>query len=314
MNHHNRVLIVDDMHESIIPLLKDSGYDPVYMPVIDRQGILEIVHNFSGLIIRSKTSVDKELIDKAKNLKFVARAGSGMDKLDVGYLKEKEILAINAPEGNRDSLGEQALGMLLSILHRIQYSYGEVKKGIWDRERNRGIELYGKVVGIYGVGNMGKSFAKKLIGLGCKVIGYDKYRVGFSDAFIKEVSLEEFKEKAEIMSIHIPLNDETKYLFNKGFLQEFSNLRVLINTSRGEVLETKALVELLESNELYGAALDVLENEKPSTYSEEDRALVERLTQQQNVIITPHVGGWTYESYARINEILAEKPSKAFAN
>ncbi len=314
MKENKRVLIVDDMHESILPLLKNEGFEPVYLPVIQRDEILEIIHEFDGLIIRSKTRVDKELVDKAENLTFVARAGAGLDKLDEDYLKEKNIIIVNAPEGNRDALSEHALGMLLSVLHRLHYAHQQVQKGIWDREGNRGIELKGKVVGIYGVGFMGKRFARKLVSMGCEVIGYDKYAVNFGNETIKSVSLEELFERTEILSIHIPLNDETRYLFDRDYLMKFKKLRVLLNTARGKILRTNDLVDLLEEGKLFGAALDVLENEKPETYTMEEKALIKKLSSYPSVIMTPHVGGWTFESYQRINEVLVEKLKKAFNN
>ena len=314
MNKNNRVLIVDDMHESILPLLKNDGYDPVYLPVITRKEILEIVDQFMGLIIRSKTNVDQELIDSASNLRFVARAGAGIDKLDEAYLDAKGIKIINAPEGNRDALAEHTLGILLSVLHRLIVSFDQVKEGIWDREGNRGIELKSKVVGIYGVGYMGKAFASKLSGMQCEVIGYDKYNDDFEDETIKSVSLSELMERTEILSIHIPLTGETNQLFDAAYLERFENLKILVNTSRGGVLKTEALVAMLEGGRLYGAALDVLENEKPTTYSDQERALNEKLVTHPNTIVTPHVGGWTYESYRRINEVIVGKLRSAFPN
>lgn len=302
-----RILIADDMHECILRLLKEQGYEPVYLPVIDRAGILEIIGDFEGLIIRSKTAVDQELIEAGKNLKFVARAGAGMDKVDENYLIEKGIKAINAPEGNRDSLGEHTLGMLLSLLHKIPSAYQEIKNHTWNREGNRGIELKGKVVGIYGVGNMGMSFAKKLRGFECEIIGFDKYKGEFDGGFIKNVELDELMERTEILSLHIPLNIETRQLFNETYLRRFKNLKVLLNTARGEVLDTSGLLKLLEDGTLYGAGLDVLENEKLESYSAQEKAQLDKLTSQSNVLITPHVGGWTYESYQRISEVIAQK-------
>lgn len=314
MNESRRVLIVDEMHESILPLLRDRGYDPVYLPVISRKEILEIIDGFFGLIIRSKTKVDQELVDKAVKLKFVARAGAGIDKLDVTYLASKKIEIINAPEGNRDALAEHALGILLSVLHRLNYSYNEVRNGVWDREGNRGIELKGKVVGIYGVGNMGHSFAQKLSGLGCEVIGFDKYNLDIESDYVHQVALEELMDRTEILSLHIPLTNETKHLFDKVYLSRFKRLKILINTARGEILKTNDLVELLDEGNIYGAGLDVLENEKPDTYSKKDKEFMNKLMSYPNTIITPHVGGWTYESYQRINEVLVKKISDAFPN
>ncbi|MEP0987344.1 NAD(P)-dependent oxidoreductase [Ekhidna sp.] len=307
MTAKKRILIADDMHECILPLLKEAGYDPVYLPVIDRLGILEIIEGFYGLVIRSKTSVNKELIDAGKNLVFVARAGAGMDKVDEDYLVSKGIAAINAPEGNRDALGEHVLGLLLSLLHKIPSAYEEIKKGIWDRENNRGIELKDKVVGIYGMGNMGMCFAKKLQGFDCKVIGYDKYKDVLDETFITRVDLEELFEKTEILSIHIPLNTETNQLFKESYLRKFKNLSVLINTARGEVLDIAGLINLLQGGSLYAAGLDVLANEKLESYSKEEVALLNTLTSLPNVLITPHVAGWTFESYQKISEVVASK-------
>lgn len=307
-----RVLIIDDMHESMVPLLQEQGFDPVYLPMIDREGILEIIPEFGGLVVRSKTNIDKEIVDAGSDLQFVARAGAGMDKVDQAYLESKGIVLINAPEGNRDALGEHTLGALLSLLHRIPHSFDEIKNGIWDREGNRGIELKGKVVGVYGVGYMGSSFAKKLSGLSCEVIGYDKFKSGYSSEFIKEASLEEFISRTEILSIHIPLNEDTRSLFDEEYFQSFPNLKVVINTARGEVLKTGDLVHLIEEGKLYGAVLDVLENEKLDTYNSLENDLMKRLVELPNVIITPHVGGWTYESYARINQVIVDKLKASF--
>lgn len=305
-----RVLIADDMHECIIPLLKDDGYDPVYSPDIDRSGILQVIDGFEGLIIRSKTTVDKEIIDKAVHLKFVARAGAGIDKVDQQYLESKSVKMINAPEGNRDSLGEHAIGLLLSLLHKIPSGHQEIKNGTWNREGNRGIELKSKTVGVYGVGFMGSAFADKLSGFGCNVIGYDKYKTVFENKNITHVRLEEFFEQTEILSIHIPLHKETKGLFDEEYLRRFKRLKVVINTARGEVLDTKSLIKLLDEGSIYAAGLDVLENEKLESYSKEESEQLERLTAYSNVVLTPHVGGWTYESYKRISEVIAQKISE----
>lgn len=306
-----RVLIVDDMHDSIIPLLSEAGYEAVYSPKIDRREILEVIHDFFGLIIRSKTEVNQELIDKAKKLKFVARAGAGTDKVEKKYLLDRGIELINAPEGNRDSLGEHALGMILSLLHRIPHAYDEIKDGKWDREGNRGIELKGKVVGIYGVGHMGSAVAQKLSGFECEVIGYD-IKNEVSSQSLTLVGIEDFMERVEILSIHVPLTKDTVQLFDKAYLKRFKKLKVVINTARGEVLNTKDLLELLEQQVLYGACLDVLQNEKLPSYSEDEKQLLQGLTALPNVIITPHVGGWTYESYERINQVIIDKLNASF--
>ena len=307
MTAKKRVLIADDMHECILPLLTEEGYEVIYSPEIDRAEILEIIHGFEGLIIRSKTSVDKEMIDRAINLVFVARAGAGVDKVDLNYLQEKGIQLINAPEGNRDSLGEHAVGILLSLLHKIPSGHNEIIEGRWDREGNRGIELKGKVVGIYGVGNMGMSSASKLSGFGCQLIGYDKFKTGFGNSHIEEANLDELFEQTEILSIHIPLDASTKGLFDETYLRKFKRLKVLINTARGGVLETKSLIKLLDDGTLYAAGLDVLENEKLENYSADEKEQLLKLTSFKNVVLSPHVGGWSYESYQKISEVIAQK-------
>lgn len=305
-----KVLIVDDMHESIIPLLKEAGFEPNYHPEITRDEILKRIKEYFGLVIRSKTPVDAPLLEKAPNIRFVARAGAGMDKVDISYLESKAIVAINAPEGNRDALGEHTLGMLLGILHRINHAHHQISNGIWDREGNRGIELRKKVVGIYGVGNMGMAFARKLAGLDCRVVGYDKFNHHYSaqcGGCIEELSLEDFMSQVEILSIHVPLTDETRYLFDEQYLGKFPNLKIILNTARGKVLRTSSVINMLKSGTLFGVGLDVLENEKLHTYTEYEKKQLEELMSFPNVLVTPHVGGWTFESYERINKVICKK-------
>lgn len=302
-----KVLIADKMYESIVPLLEEAGVKPFYAPEITRMEILAQIGEYDGLIIRSKTPVDAELIDAGSSLCFVARAGAGVDNVDADHLTERGVELINAPEGNRDAVGEHTLGMLLSILHRINYSYAKVKALDWDREAGRGMELKTQTVGIFGVGNMGNAFGAKLSGFGCEVIGYDTSMEHIRAKNIRPVSLEEFLERTNVLSIHVPLTVQTKGLFDRDFLNRFSNLKILLNTSRGEVLNQKDLLELLDEGKLVGAGLDVLENERPGSFSKEEKARFERLINHPNVLITPHVAGWTFESYERINEVLVEK-------
>ncbi|MEQ8471639.1 MAG: NAD(P)-dependent oxidoreductase [Marinoscillum sp.] len=304
---NNKVLVVDKMHESLSGLFKSAGYFADYRPDIKPEEVHEIIHEYEGLVIRSKLNVDKALLDKATNLKFVARAGAGIDKVDYPYLSEKGIKLINAPEGNRDAVGEHAIGMLLSLLHNLNKGNKEVKSGKWDREGNRGWELKGRTVGIYGYGFMGSSLAKKLTGFDCRVIAYDKYKTRIRDTWVEQVDLETFFNEVEILSIHIPLTSETRNLFDKSYLDSFPNLKVLINTSRGEVLKLSAVNDLLESGQLIGAGLDVLENEKFDKLSDAEQQEMKRLNEKINVILTPHVAGWTFESYERINEVLIAK-------
>jgi D-3-phosphoglycerate dehydrogenase / 2-oxoglutarate reductase len=302
-----KILIVDKMHASIESMLIEAGFIPDYRPKINRQEILEIIDQYEGIIIRSKTDVDRELIDKGVKLEFVGRAGAGIDKVDYPYLISKNVELINAPEGNRDAVGEHAIGVILCILNKIKQADTEVRNGVWDREANRGWELKSRTVGIYGYGFMGACISKKLAGFGCNVIAYDKYKTDFSNNIVTQVDLESFQNETEILSIHVPLTHETNQLFDHNFLSKFKNLKVIINTARGEVLNLKAVVELLRSKSLIGAGLDVLENEKIDKLSQDEQSIFNELKSFPNVILTPHVAGWTYESYERINTVLVKK-------
>lgn len=307
MKESPKVLIVDLMHDSIEPLLQKAGFEPDYRPDITREEVLKIIGQYEGLVIRSKLNVDKEVIDAATALKFVARAGAGLDQIDYSYLTEKGITLVNAPEGNRDALGEHAVGMLLSLMHKINTGNQEVKAGKWLREANRGWELMGKTVGIYGFGFMGSAFAKKLRGFGCKVVAYDKYRTKVDDDHVEVVDLETFFRETEILSIHVPLTAETRFLFDDDYLARFKQLKLILNTARGEVLKLSSVIKLLEKGTIIGAGLDVLENEKLNQLTEEQRRDFEKLVVLPNVILTPHVAGWTFESYRKINEVMIAK-------
>ena len=304
MSQNREVLIVDKMHESIVPLLSEAGFSPKYAPELTREEIISRLPKAIGLVIRSKTEVNQELINAGTQLQFVARAGAGMDLLDTEYLEKKNVQILNAPEGNRGAVGEHTLGLLLSLLHKISVSNQEVKSGVWRREENRGVELSTKVVGIYGFGNAGKAFAKKLAGMECKIVAYDKYKKGFSSELVE---LEEFREQVEILSIHIPLTNDTRFLFSREELLKYPKLKVVINTARGEVLRLEDVVGMLEERLLWGVGLDVLENEKLQTLSEKEADTFNKLTSFDNVLLTPHVAGWTQESYEKINQVLVQK-------
>ncbi|MGK7389699.1 MAG: NAD(P)-dependent oxidoreductase [Candidatus Cyclobacteriaceae bacterium M2_1C_046] len=303
-------LIADEMHESLFPLLKETGIAFDFKPQISRNEIKEKLHAYDGLIIRSKTRVDAELLADADKLKVVCRAGAGIDNLDEDILRERNIYIINAPEGNRDAVAEQCIGMLLNLFTRICLADRQVRDHIWDREGNRGIELKGKTVGIIGYGNMGSAFAERLRSFGCKILAYDRYRKEIGDKQVKEASLEEIFEQVDVLSLHIPLTNETKGWINSEFISNFRKNIFMLNTSRGEVLPFKDLVEALKSGKVKGAALDVLENEKLDKLSKEQYSYFQFLTSSENVLLTPHVAGWTIESYRRINEVLIEKLKK----
>ncbi len=295
------------MHDSIVKMLSEAGFVAHYRPEITRAEILAIIDQYHGVIVRSKTKIDKELISRATQLEFVARAGAGIDNVDYAEISKRNIKLVNAPEGNRDALGEHAVGLLLSLLHKIQIGNFEVKKGIWDREGNRGWELKGKTVGIYGFGYMGSAFAEKLRGFDCSVITYDKYKTSLSNDYIQQVDLETFKKETEILSLHLPLTSDTRFLFDDKYLEQFPKMRILLNTARGEILSLEALLNLLERSKLLGVGLDVLQNEKIDQLNEVDQSIFDRLVKRDDVIMTPHVAGWTFESYKRINEVILSK-------
>jgi len=302
-----KCLIIDKTHQDTTRMFKSIGLDVIYRPDIKRPEITEIIGEFDGLIIRSKTPLDKELIDLAKNLKFVGRAGAGVDNLDVNYLKAKGVEIMNAPEGNRNALGEHTIGMLLSLLNNICKSDQEVRKMTWDREGNRGYELAGKTVSLLGYGNMGQAFARKLASFNCKVLAYDKYKNNFGNEYAQQAELDQIFEESDVFSIHVPLTEETNGMIDNEFLNSFKKPIYLLNTARGEVLPFQSCVYGLNQGVLKGIGLDVLEIEKLDQLNKEQKEAFEYLSASNRVIMTPHIAGWSYESYKKISEVLTEK-------
>ncbi len=301
------VLIADDMHLSIIPMLEKEGFTPDYQPQISRQELLNVIGNYQGLFIRSKTKIDVEVLNNAKQLAFIGRAGAGLDLIDIEAARERNIHVFAANEGNRDAVAEHVIGMILCLFNKINTADREVRQRIWLREANRGIELKGMTVGIIGFGNMGQALSERLRGFGVQVLAYDKYKQGFGNDFVQEVSLEELLEKADVISFHVPLSAETRMWVNDAFLNQCKKEIFLINSSRGEIASVKSILTGLQTGKLRGACLDVLENEKMATLTPEQEATYEALFQLNNVILSPHVAGWTVESYLKINEVLIEK-------
>jgi D-3-phosphoglycerate dehydrogenase len=300
-------LIIDDMHSSITGMLSDIGIRSDYRPDITKEELLDVIGNYEGIIVRSKIFFGKEVIEKASRLRFIGRAGAGLDNLDVEELNKKNIKLLNAPEGNRDAVAEQTLGMLLSLMNNVLRADKEVRKGIWDREGNRGYELMGKTVGIVGYGYMGKATAKRLSSFGCRVIAYDKYKTNYGDEYATAVSIEELKKETDILSLHIPLTSETKFLVDESYLNAFAKPIWFVNTARGEIVKISEIAKAIESGKIRGAALDVLENEKITKLTSEQHIAFDYLKNSDKVILTPHIAGWTFESYKKINETLVEK-------
>jgi D-3-phosphoglycerate dehydrogenase len=304
----NKILIVDDLH----PLFKEKaealGYEVHDRPLIDRAETLVILKDYIGIAVRTKFRIDQELLDAAPQLKFVARAGAGLDNIDTQIAKERNIELINAPEGNNDAVGEHAIGLLLALMNSFRKADVEIRNGIWDREGNRGHELKGKTVGIIGYGFMGQKMARKLSGFDVNVIAYDKYKTGFSNEYVREVSMEEIVKHSDVLSLHIPLTNETRQMVNDEYFFHFKKPIFFINTARGEIVDPVAVLNSLKSGKILGAGLDVLAVEKFPALAEQ--AWYGELKAAENVILTPHVGGWTFDSYRKISEVLAEKLSE----
>lgn len=306
------VLLIDEMHLSILGLLEKEGFQVTYSPDITRAQLLEQIGNYEGLIIRSKTPMDRELLEKATRLQFIGRAGAGLDQLDLAYLKERGVQLFHAAKGNRDAVAEHALGGILTLFNHLPQADQQVRKGIWDREGNRGEELMGKTVGIFGFGNMGKAFSKRLKGFDVRVLAYDKYKKGFGSKRVEEVSWEAVKKEADLLSIHVPLTEETRDFFTIEELRTFSKPFWLVNTARGEVIRLETLNQALDEGILKGVVLDVLENEKFQRFTPAQQEQFARLAQRENVLFSPHVAGWTAESYVKINLVLLKQIKKAF--
>lgn len=308
-----RILFLDSNHPTFIDDLRKNGYvcDEDYKS--SKTEIEEKISNYDAVVIRSRFKLDKTFIDAGTNLKCIARAGAGMENIDVAYAEKKNIRCVHAPEGNRDAVGEQAIGMLLALMNNLCRADQEVRNGKWIREGNRGYELQGKTVGIIGYGNMGSAFAQRLRGFDVRVLAYDKYKSNFGNDFVKESSLEDVFDHADVLSLHVPLTAETEYLVNTEFISCFRNPFWLINTSRGKVVKTDDVVNGLESGKIRGACLDVLEYESVSFEKMESATFppaFQYLIHSDKAILSPHIAGWTFESHEKIAKVLVRKISE----
>lgn len=305
-----RVAFIDSVHSSLQAELEKSGFTCDMLYELRNEEIIEKLSTYEGAVIRSKFRIDRAIIDKAINLKFIARAGAGMENIDVEYAERKGIRCLHAPEGNRDAVGEQAVGMLLMLFNNLGRADREVREGKWIREGNRGIELMGKTVGIIGYGNMGSAFAQRLKGFGVKVLAYDKYKTAFENEFVTEATLDQLFDQADVLSLHVPLTDETHYMINDEFINKFRKDIYIINTARGKALNTADLVKNMRAGKVKGACLDVLEYEALSFEKIEASALPEPfqyLVKSDRVVLSPHIAGWTHESNEKIALALAQK-------
>ncbi len=307
-----RCLIIDEMHESLLPLLTEIGCFGDYRPHLTAAEVpaVLVAGGYEGLIVRSKLYLSADIIAAVPKLRFVARAGAGTDNLDEVALAAAGIAIINAPEGNRDAVGEFGVGLLLALLRHIPRAHAEVQRGEWRREANRGVELTDLTVGLVGFGHMGASFAQKLSGFGCEVLAVDLQPEKINRSLAQPVTLGELRQRADIISLHVPLTDDTRHMIDARWLAACPRLRWLLNTARGEVVATGAVVAALKTGQLTGVGLDVLENERFATLTPEQASDLFYLQNHPNVVLTPHIGGWTNASYARINEVLVRKLSR----
>jgi D-3-phosphoglycerate dehydrogenase len=306
----HKVLFIDTVHPVLKERLTSRGFLCVDGTKMTREEVLLELQDTYGIVIRARFTLDKDFLLSADKLKFIARSGSGLENIDQNYCIDRGIELFNSPEGNRNAVAEHALGMLLALLNKLNLSDRQVKNGIWDREENRGEELDGKTIGIIGYGNNGAAFAKKLRGFDVKILAFDKYKTGFGDHFVQECTLQAIFQQADVVSFHIPLNKETKYLANDTFFNSFTNPIRLLNLSRGKIVNTKDLVYALKTEKVLGACLDVLEFETKSFESFFEQHLPDEfnfLIHSDKVLLSPHVGGWTTESYFKLSNVLADK-------
>lgn len=300
-------LISAPAHESLRAALEKAGYAVSERPAITYEQLESSIGDVTGLVVTTRLKIDAALLEKATELRWIGRLGSGMELIDVDAASARGVACISTPEGNRNAVAEHTLGLTLSLMNHIPRGFDEVRRGLWRRNENRGTELAGKTVGIIGYGNTGSSFARLLAHFGGTVLAVDKYKSGFSTEHVREATLGQLQAEAEVVSLHLPLTGETRHMADRAFFAKLERKPFFISTCRGGVTDTAALLEALEGGLLRGAALDVLENEKLDRYTDAERAQLERLCSRTDVIVTPHIAGYSYEGYRRMSDVLLEK-------
>ena len=301
------ILITAKAHPVFFDTLQQKGYEVRYVPEITYEQLYEDIEDVTGLVVTTRIKIDRKLLDKAGKLRWIGRLGSGMELIDTAYAAEKNIICVSSPEGNRNAVGEHALGMLLNLMNHISKSSLEIKQGLWLREQNRGVELTGKIVGIIGFGNTGSAFAKLLSSFDVSILAYDKYKFGFGSAAVKEANIEQICRYADVISFHLPLNDETRHFANDHFFRAVLQKPFIINTCRGAVINTASLLAALKNNRIAGAALDVQENEKLDTLNQLETEQLDFLNAQKNVLLTPHIAGYSNEAFYKMSKLLLDK-------